>query len=86
LHKKTKAAVIGISGTWLGKSVKDSEMNIDNYTVIRYDRDRHVGGVCCYVRNDIAFTTRPDLNDFNDKSFLLIRLPKNQTNTCRYFI
>ena len=69
---KSKAAVISLSETWLDSSVTDSEIYIDNYSVVRNDRDRHGGGVCCYVRNDIAFTARPDLNIMNDEiSFLL---------------
>ena len=47
--------------------------------MVRHDRDRHGGGVCCYVRNDIAFTARPDLNILNDEIvFIELLLPKTK--------
>ena len=75
----TNAAVICLSETWLDSSVSDAEIHIDNYSVVRRDRDRHGGGVCCYIRNNIAFTTRLDLNVFNDEIiFIELLLPKTK--------
>jgi len=39
--------------------VNDDLISIDNYTLVRLDRNpvhkRKGGGVCCYVRNDVKF-------------------------------
>ena len=61
---KTNAAIIGISETKLDNSVFDTEINIENYTIIRRDRNRNGGGVACYIRNDIRFN---ELNIFSSE-------------------
>ena len=55
IAKKSRAAVIGITESKLDESVTDEEINIDGYELIRSDRNRHGGGVACYIRNDISF-------------------------------
>ena len=52
LARKTRAACIGISESWLDDSIFDSEIQIDNYNITRKDRNRHGGGVCFYIRRD----------------------------------
>ena len=42
IAEKSKAAVIGISETKLDKSILNSEIDIENYTIIRRDRNRMV--------------------------------------------
>jgi len=61
LAQNSRAACIGISETWLDKTVSDSEINIQNYNIIRRDRDRHGGGVCLFIHSELAFNTRSDL-------------------------
>ena len=34
------------------------EVNINGYSIIRNDRNRHGGGVACYVKNDLCFNTK----------------------------
>ena len=48
--------------TWLDDTVPDSEIDIENYFVQRKDRNRQVGGVCIYIRKDLSFNNRSDLN------------------------
>ena len=55
IAEKSKAAVIGITETKLDKSVLNSEVDIENYVIIRCDRNRNGGGVACYIRSDICF-------------------------------
>ena len=31
-------------------------MIIDNYTILRFDRNRQGGSVACYVRNDLSYS------------------------------
>ena len=54
----SNAAVIGISESKLDNSIFDSEIEIDGYNILRFDRNRHGGKVACYLRNDLSFTKR----------------------------
>ena len=42
----------------LDNTVRNAEININGYGVIRNDRNRHGGGVACYIRNDLVFNTK----------------------------
>ncbi len=55
LATRTKAAVISITESWLDESVTNAEVNINDYCVVRSDRNRHGGGIRTFVRSDIAF-------------------------------
>ena len=57
IAKFTNAAVIGICESKLDASVLDPEISIDNYKILRCDRNRQGGGVACYVRNDLNYNT-----------------------------
>ena len=58
LAKRTNATIIGISETKLDKTIHDNEVNIDGYNIIRQDRNRNGGGVCCYVLNDRHYNVK----------------------------
>lgn len=58
---KTRAAVFGITETWLDESVFDSEIIIPGYSIVRRDRNREGGGVCLFIRNNLTFNNRIDL-------------------------
>ena len=57
--------MIGITESWLDDSVEDSEVEVCGYTILRHDRNRHGGGVCLYIRSDISFSPRTDLQTDN---------------------
>ena len=76
--QKTNAAVIGISETKIDESVLDGEVNIDGYEIKRCDRNRHGGGVACYIRKDLAFNPREDFSPDIENVFLDILLPKSK--------
>ena len=61
IANKTNASIIGITESWLDNTVNDSEISIPGYCVVRRDRDRNGGGVCVYVKSDMAYNVRPDL-------------------------
>lgn len=61
------ASVISVSATWLDNSVTDAEILIPNYIVIRIDRNRNGGGVCCYIHNDFAFSPPSDFFNSDDE-------------------
>ena len=50
-----KPAILGITESTLDSSVRNSEVNINGYSVIRNNRNRNGGGVACYIRNDLCF-------------------------------
>ncbi|KAF0307571.1 hypothetical protein FJT64_021122 [Amphibalanus amphitrite] len=55
--------VIGLTETWLGAHVTDSELQLglDDYVWFRRDRDGRGGGVACAVRANLSPVHRPDL-------------------------
>ncbi|KAI8513652.1 hypothetical protein Bbelb_079760 [Branchiostoma belcheri] len=59
--------IMGISETHLDASVRDGELQIPNYDIIRLDRNGRGGGVAFYIRNHIPYKivtvpTRKSLN------------------------
>ena len=42
--------IIGLSETWLDKTISHSEVNINGYNIFRNDRDVNGGGVAIYVK------------------------------------
>ena len=59
--QKTSAFIIGITESWLDSTISDSEINIPGYIVVRQDRNREGGGVCIFIKEDLAFNHRKDL-------------------------
>ena len=51
----TKAAVVGISESWLDHTFTDEEIRIDGFCTLRNDRNREGGGVCTLVHNEVWF-------------------------------
>ena len=58
IANRIKPAVLGITESKLDSSVTNMEVNINGYSIIRNDRNRHGGGVACYVKNDLCFNTK----------------------------
>ena len=52
--KKTKAAVIDISESKHDSTVLDPEIYIENYKILRFERNRHGKDIACYIRIDIS--------------------------------
>ena len=78
MGRLSNAAVIWISESKLDKSITNSEILIDDYDLLRCDRNRNGGGVSCYIRNDLSYTQK---NLFpND---IEIHLPKTKPTTVR---
>ena len=62
LLSRTKATVLAVSETWLDSSVKDGEIAIPGFNVVRRDRNRNGGGVALFISDSVAFNQRPDLS------------------------
>ena len=70
--KLSKTAVIGISESKLDDSVLSSEIEIENYGLIRSDRDRHGDGVAYFIRNDLSCNTESFLPSEIENIFIEI--------------
>ena len=77
----SNAAVIGISESKLDNSIFDLEIEIDGYNILIFDKNRHGGGVACYVRNDLSFTKSNHFPHDIQTIFLDIFLPKTKPVT-----
>lgn len=88
LAQKTKASFISIAESWLDESVPDTEINIPGYVVVRKDCDRNGGGVCAFIKDNITFNVRTDINVINLKQFSMIScmLPKTKPILCGWDI
>ena len=49
IAEPTKATIIGITESKLDESIFQSEIEIDNYNLLRSDRNRNGGGAACCV-------------------------------------
>ena len=47
--------MIGISEFKLDSTVFDPEIYIENYEILRFNRNQHGGGVACYIRSGISY-------------------------------
>ena len=63
LVKELGIHILALNETKLDKSIDDSLVNIEGYTIIRHDRDRHGGGVAIYLKDTLLdkTTVREDL-------------------------
>jgi len=83
VSRRTRAACICLTETWLDDSVPDLEIFIDNYCVKRKDRNRHGGGVCIYFRKDRSFNSRQDLvHEDLEATWIELLLPKSKPILC----
>ena len=79
LATTSKAAVIAVSETWLDSSILDGEVGLSGYYIYRHDRNRHRGGVCLFIRSDITFNPRHDLQvDGLESAWVEVILPKTK--------
>ena len=53
--------IICLNETFCDSSVSDEELSLPEYTIVRRDRNRHGGGVAMYIRNNLTFIRRNDL-------------------------
>ena len=70
--------ILAINETKLDATIKDGEVHLPGYGVVRKDREsnsRNGGGVCIYVRNNINFQLRADLSP-NNLEYLTVETSK----------
>ena len=76
IAQRTKAAVIGITESKLDESIFQSEIEIDNYDLLRCDRNRNGEGVACYIRSDISYVPKNVFPNVIENIFFEILLLK----------
>ena len=79
--KSTNAFVIGICESKLDPSVLEQEISLDNYKILRCDRNRHGGGVACYVRNYLSYNILSVFPSETENIFFEILLPNSKPVT-----
>ena len=62
---KARPTVLGLTETWCDDSILVEEISIPEYICVRKDRNREGGGVWMYIRADVAFNIRSDLDQSN---------------------
>ena len=98
IARLTNAAVIGISESKVDDPVPTSKIQIDEYDLLCCERNRHGGGVVCYVRNTLSYNVKSyfpkDIESIlfelllpNTKPIVVgaIYCPPNQTNFMEIF-
>ena len=79
LALKIKPAIISISETWLKEFITNQSVEIINYNIIRRDRDTHAGGVCVYIRSDLAYNHKVELQNTDlEDLWIELLLPKTK--------
>ena len=79
IARQYKIAAFSITETWLDASYTDQSIKIEGYNLIRRDRDTYAGGVCIYIREDLAFNPRIDLQNINlEDVWVEILLPRTK--------
>lgn len=74
-----QVSVMCFTETWLDESVSDTEIEIENFVVLRNDRNRNGGGVCVYIKADICFNHRTEMmHDLIEAVWVDIRLTKSK--------
>lgn len=95
LHN-VKFDVFCINESWLDNGISESEFNIDGYKTLYRHRNRHGGGIVVYIKENIIFTRRCDLEQtqveclwievkFNNKQLLLCSIYRPPSAKPEYF-
>ena len=81
--KLSNAAVMGTTESKLDDCILDSEIQTNNYQILRCDRNRKGGRVACYVRNNLSYIKKDFLPEEIENIFFETLLPKTKPITVR---
>ena len=81
IAKSTNAATIVISESKLGESVLEPEIQLDDYKILLFDRNRHGGGVACIISNDLSYNILSVFLRKIESVFFEILLPNSKRIT-----
>ena len=83
INLDSNADVIRITESKLYNCILDSEIQIDNYQILRCDRNRKGRGVACYVRNYLSYIEKNFFPEEIENIFFEILLLKTKPITVR---
>ena len=78
IAKQSNHYIIGISESKLDLSILNSELDIDEYDLIRLDHSRKGGGVACYIRKSLSYNHKTSFCRNNESIFIDIFSPKSK--------
>ena len=82
-----KFSITGLSETWLNDSKADLINVLGYHCIHKYRCDRSGGGVSIFVRDDINYKPRPDLDIFNENmESVFIEIDRNGINVDKNII
>ena len=70
IAKCSNVVVIGITEAKLDNTVYDSEVTIDEYSIVCNDRNRKGGDVACYIRSNICYSRKKCLSENLENIFI----------------
>lgn len=79
-------SVIGLTETKLDKSISNAEIKIEGYNLLRKDRNRHGGGVACFIKSNICFNKIHILHKDIKNILFDVMLPKSKSFTVAVFL
>ena len=53
--------IIDVNKTKLENTIDEFMVTVNDFTLLRHDRNRHDGGIAMFIRETIDFNTRTDL-------------------------
>ena len=78
IARLTNGAVIGISESKLDDSMLTSKIQIDEYDLLRCDRNRNGGGLASYIRNDLSWNVKSYFPKDIENIFFELFLPNTK--------
>ena len=81
IARLSNATVVGISESKLHKSITYSEILIDNYDLLRCDRNRNRRRIAPYIRNDLSYALKNLFSNHIGNVSLEIHLSKTKLIT-----
>ncbi|XP_063968654.1 uncharacterized protein LOC135157353 [Lytechinus pictus] len=71
LVKKSDMDILTLSETHLNENICDTEIGLDNFDIIRKDRNRSGGGIAIYIKSSINYSVRNDITEYDLEMIVL---------------
>ena len=75
LTKLSNASIVGYSEIKLDDSISSSEIEIEDYDLLRFDRSCRGGSVACYIKKSLAYNYKEKFCKSTESVFIDIFLP-----------
>ena len=75
LTKLSNASIVGYSEIKLDDSISSSEIEIEGYDLLWFDRSRRRGSVACYIKKSLAYNYKEKFCKSTESVFIDIFLP-----------